>query len=60
MTERKSWSGISNNGLECPRCGCRHFLTAETERIPNAIRRTRVCRNCRWSIRTKETIQRQT
>ncbi len=41
-------------GLECRRCGCRHFYTIRTERVRGAIVRRRECRHCGERITTKE------
>jgi len=43
-------------GLVCPKCGCRHFLVADTRRAAGSIRRRRQCRNCGWRIWTREEI----
>lgn len=43
-------------GIECPKCGCRHF-TFVTHSIPTAdgtIVRRRACRHCGYIIRTIE------
>jgi C4-type Zn-finger protein len=40
-------------GISCPRCGCRHYETTHTKRIPHAVRRRHLCRNCKhsfWSV----------
>lgn len=34
-------------GLECPHCGCRHFLTRNTIPLRDGrIKRYKVCRHC--------------
>lgn len=43
-----------NRGLECRRCGCRHFHVLETRRGFDAIIRRRECRNCGWRTTTRE------
>jgi len=43
-------------GLECPHCGCRHFLVLHTERLVNQIRRRRECRHCAWRTTTVERV----
>lgn len=43
-------------GLECPRCGCRHFEVLHTIRLDKLIRRRRGCRNCGRLIMTTERI----
>ncbi|HRU07437.1 MAG TPA: hypothetical protein P5137_16865 [Candidatus Brocadiia bacterium] len=62
------------DGLRCPNCWCRDLRlqtdpdagpipgldwdVTSTRRIPNAIRRYRVCRNCGYIVRTREVIDR--
>ena len=41
-------------GLECARCGCRHFLTQNTRQVEGYIRRIKVCRNCGLKRHTSE------
>jgi transcriptional regulator NrdR family protein len=42
-------------GIACPRCGCRHFLTTNTEPLRNGrIRRRKTCRHCGRRIVTFE------
>jgi transcriptional regulator NrdR family protein len=42
-------------GIECPRCGCRHFLTTNTEPLRDGrIRRRKTCRHCGRKIVTYE------
>lgn len=42
-------------GLECPRCGCRHFETTHTQPMNDGrIRRRKRCRNCQHRIVTYE------
>ncbi len=44
-------------GLECPRCGCRHFFTTHTEPLRDGrIRRRRLCRYCGRRIVTYEAV----
>lgn len=38
-------------GLRCRKCGCRHFLTRDTDHVAGGIRRYKVCRNC-GAVRT--------
>lgn len=34
-------------GIECPKCGCRHFETTHTEPLADGrIRRRKRCRHC--------------
>jgi C4-type Zn-finger protein len=57
----KSLSDYGNRaedgGLECPKCGCRHFRVIYTTRHPNAIERRRACRNCGYRVSTREQIK---
>jgi len=42
-------------GVECPRCGCRHFFTLRTEHLDDGrIRRRKACRNCDRGVVTIE------
>jgi len=44
-------------GLECPRCGCRHFLVVYTRPMPGGrIQRRRECRHCGWRVTTVERV----
>lgn len=38
--------GSDGQGLQCPACGCRHFLVRNTVRGDRVIIRYRVCRHC--------------
>ena len=54
---RKKWPlETSNVGLECRKCGCRHFRVLHTRPVANSILRERECRNCGKIVHTKETI----
>lgn len=45
-------------GLECSRCGCRHFFVVYTRPASgNRIRRVRECRHCGRRIVTYEHVQ---
>jgi len=42
-------------GIECPKCGCRHFYTTHTEPLVDGrVRRRKVCRHCGRKIVTFE------
>lgn len=43
-------------GLECPKCGCRHFWTVHTLPRTKCVVRRRQCRHCGWVVRTQEKI----
>jgi transcriptional regulator NrdR family protein len=44
-------------GLECPRCGCRHFFVVYTRPAPRGqIRRVRECRHCGRRVVSVERI----
>ncbi len=43
-------------GLECRKCGCRHFPTDHTRRTDKAIIRYKHCRNCGTRVTTREKI----
>jgi transcriptional regulator NrdR family protein len=45
----------SKRGLECPRCGCKHFWVVYTRKAPRGcVRRRRECRHCGRRITTYE------
>ena len=45
----------AQRGIECPRCGCRHFYTTHTEPLADGrIRRRKACRHCGRKIVTFE------
>lgn len=42
-------------GIECPRCGCRHFPVLHTDKLADGrIRRRRACRHCDHRLVTYE------
>lgn len=41
-------------GLECTRCGCRHFLVVYTRPGDKCIKRVRSCRHCGRRVVTRE------
>lgn len=41
-------------GLECPRCGCKHFWTLNVRHKPKRIIRYRECRHCGRKMTTVE------
>jgi transcriptional regulator NrdR family protein len=47
-------SAPSKGGIECPRCGCRHFRVVYTRPRNNAIVRLRECRHCGRRVLTRE------
>ncbi len=56
--------GNSAGGIRCPSCGCADLRDplgpgweiTHTKKVPGAIRRRRVCRNCGKAVRTRETL----
>lgn len=55
QTERKTWSPAAEGcGLECRKCGCRHFLVDHTRKLNRTIIRYRRCRNCGQRMTTTE------
>jgi transcriptional regulator NrdR family protein len=48
---------VHDKGLSCQTCGCRDFETTNTVRLPNGIRRYKVCRHCGRGVTTRETIE---
>lgn len=48
-------------GIECSRCGCRHFKTTHTEPLRDGrIRRRKSCRHCGRKVVTFEAVQKPT
>lgn len=43
-------------GLECPKCGCRHFYVIYTRPRADHILRRKECRHCGWRVLTRERI----
>jgi transcriptional regulator NrdR family protein len=43
-------------GLECPRCGCRHFRVIYTRPRNGSILRRKECRHCGRRVVTRERI----
>lgn len=43
-----------NQGIECPRCGCRHLPALFSRRKGRLMIRLRVCRHCGKRVRTVE------
>ncbi len=55
VTERKSWPpDPPERGLECRRCGCRHFFVDHTRKVNHMIIRYRRCRHCGQRMTTCE------
>jgi transcriptional regulator NrdR family protein len=50
-------AGQAPRGLECPRCGCRHFRVVYTRAAQGGrIMRRRECRHCGRRITTSERV----
>lgn len=45
---------MTQRGLACPRCGCRHLPVVYTRPRENSILRCRECRHCGKRITTRE------
>ena len=43
-----------DQGIACPDCGCRHWLTTKTAHKGAAVNRLRTCRHCGKKVRTAE------
>ena len=55
MARKKVEPQFPAEGLECPGCGCSHWLTVYTRRGPgNTIFRRRQCRHCGVRLTTVE------
>jgi hypothetical protein len=56
-SQRKTWPPLQDEdarGLECRRCGCRHFYVDHTRRVKQMIVRYRRCRHCGQRMTTCE------
>ena len=51
-------SGGGDDGVICPKCGCRHMLAENTHRMRQRTYRYRRCRNCGNKVLTREEIVR--
>ena len=47
-----------NRGLECPKCGCKHFEFSYSKDVPGARERVKRCRHCNTRILSIEAIKR--
>ncbi len=55
MTPDDADRAADERGIECPRCGCRHFHVLYTRRsIGGRIQRRRECRHCGYRLTTVE------
>ena len=55
MLEDANHDPNRQRGIVCPRCGCRHFYTTNTEPLPDGrVRRRKTCRHCGRKIVTYE------
>ena len=53
--ERKKWPAENSGmGLECRKCGCRHFQVDHTRKINHMVIRYRRCRHCGQRMTTCE------
>ena len=53
--KRKKWPPEDDGrGLECRKCGCRHFYVNHTRKMNRMIIRYRRCRNCGQRMTTCE------
>lgn len=49
--------GAERRGIECPKCGCRHFLVIYTRRAAGGkLIRRRECRHCGRRVTTSESL----
>lgn len=46
-------------GLVCPKCGCKDHKTRKTERKEERIYRYKQCRNCGRSLHTTEVVDKE-
>ena len=54
--DMKSESQKPSDGIECPRCGCRHLYVVYTRPRNKKILRVRECRYCGRRIKTYEQV----
>jgi len=56
-SKRSFADSLRERGLECPQCGCRHWLTLFTRHIDKRVRRRRQCRHCGYQADTFEEMK---
>jgi transcriptional regulator NrdR family protein len=57
LLERKKWDPAADKrGLECSKCGCRHFEVVYTRPKTAQIVRLRECRHCGKRVLTRERV----
>ena len=50
---------LPGGGVACPKCGCTHFITTNTERPMHGLtRRRKICRHCGRRVVTYEELRR--
>ena len=55
VSARRTWSPVDGTqGLECRKCGCRHFVVDHTRKVNRMIIRYRRCRHCGQRMTTCE------
>jgi transcriptional regulator NrdR family protein len=52
--ERKIERDTRTEGIQCPRCGCRHMYVVYTRQRAKRILRVRECRYCGRRLKTYE------
>jgi transcriptional regulator NrdR family protein len=56
MSGQPPKDGTTTRGLECPRCGCRHFYVIRTWQTGKFVCRRRQCRHCGRRVTTQEKV----
>lgn len=56
MTEKQPSKTSTQKGIECPRCGCRHFYVIYTRPRDGKIVRRKECRHCQRRVTTSESV----
>ena len=57
MKKKETQAQDEKVGLECDRCGCRHFNTLDTRKRVDSIARIKECRHCGKRKRTIEIFE---
>lgn len=55
-TFRQMLARDTDDGWECPRCGCRDWRVVDSRQFGDVRKRLRACRHCHQTIKTSEVM----
>lgn len=55
-TFRQMLARDTDDGWECPRCGCRDWRVVDSRQFGDVRKRLRACRHCHQTIKTSEVL----